>query len=385
MTNPACFNEIRVHYKKLSLIQFRNYDSLEVDWAEHVNCITGRNGTGKTNILEALHYPALARGFHSRKDKTAVREGCGFFMNKIEIKHPSGIESVECNFLPSRGKSIIVDGQQLEKMSRHIGTIPMVTVLPSDTRIVDDGPAVRRRFMDLFISQYDNSYLEDLIRYERAMAQRSALLNEFSGKGGPGRAELEPWDHEMTKAGIGIRKVRESFVKQFRKPFSKYYKMLVPDSETQTLRYLPSIADNSEEGWKKEFEKNLQRDCFTCRSNSGAHCEDLEFLINGRSARVFASQGQRKTFVIALKLAQYEMLRTKSGKAPILLLDDLFDKLDDDRLSAIADIIRQQIAGQVFVTDTSYGRTKAIFGAMKNRSVAYYKVENNQIKYEKGK
>lgn len=368
-----------MHFTNLKLTQFRNYDSLEVNWAEDVNCIAGNNGAGKTNILEAIHFLAITHGFRRRKDKTAIQTGTEFFLDEAEIVHPNRIRKVQCNVTMAQGKTVIVDGKPLEKMSDHIGKIPLITVLPNETKIVDDGPAVRRQFMDAFISQYDHNYLESLIRYEKAMANRNALLAKFLEDGKEDAAQLEPWEMEMIRSGMAIHSARRKFVEEFLEPFAKYYRILAPDHESESLQHVSNITENTEEFWKREFEKSYMRDYYSKRTHFGTHAEDLEFLINEKPARIFASQGQRKTFVVALKLAQHEMLKEKSGIDPVLLLDDLFDKLDIHRLESIADLLENNISGQVFITDTNLERTKSVFGSFKSRSIGYFEVKENQV------
>lgn len=364
-----------MHFKALNLVQFRNYAGLSAEFSAGINVITGNNGEGKTNILEALHYLSMTRGWNSKAEKYALKEGMPFFTvegSLIEAEEVS--QSIQCSYMPPKGKKMLINKKQIPKMSDHIGRIPIVTVLPNDTLLIDGSPSVRRRFMDSLICQYSQEYLQNLIIYERALAQRNALLGMMAQRGRFDAEQLELWNAQLIGPGIQISNARKDFLELFKPLFLQYFEWIVSDKEAPTIRLETTFVQNTADEWKLAFARSQERDRYSQRTKTGIHKDDLVFEIEGQAVRNFGSQGQQKTFVIAMKLAQYDLLGAQKNKAPVLLLDDIFDKLDMHRLKAIAKILDEQILGQVFITDTSLDRCQQVFEAVKDRNLKFFNV-----------
>lgn len=367
-----------MHFASLHLTHFRNYSQLQADFSPAINVITGNNGAGKTNVLEALHYLAMTRGWQRRSEPYALQENMPYFMVEGLLQEPDAVR-MQCSYMPPKGKKVLVNRQAIRKMSDHIGRIPLVAILPHHTELIHGSPSVRRRFVDSFISQYDRKYLEHLLHYEKALDQRNALLGMFRERRTWDEEQLGMWDQQLIPAGQYLHTAREEFLDRFRPLFAEYYRAIVEAGEAPQIKLASPLPGNKVVDWKEMFREARDRDRYSGRSSVGTHKEDLSFEIDGQSVRYFGSQGQQKTFVIALKLAQYELLSTQSGKHPLLLLDDIFDKLDLHRLRAIAAILHEKVAGQVFVTDTSLERTQKVFGEFEAREVRFFAVEEGAL------
>jgi DNA replication and repair protein RecF len=370
-----------MHIIALQLTQFRNYDELALDFTAGINCLTGPNGSGKTNVLDALHYLAFTRGFRNTQDKMAVQDGESFFFIGSDIQKQGVKRSIQCNFVKGQGKKVLVNRQPLKKMSDHIGELPLVVILPADTDLINGPSADRRRFMDMLISQYSKKYLTHLIHYDRLLAQRNAQLKQFGEHRYFDQDQLDMWTTQLIPHGIAIYKERKAFVEEFLPVFEEKFKKIVSVKEKPTLRYKSHVEENSIEGWLQLLKNNQPKDQVNQYSGVGIHRDDLVFSINEASVRNFGSQGQQKTFIIALKLAQYQLLQGHTNEAPILLLDDIFDKLDENRLASIARILDREIEGQIFVTDTSIERMKEIF-SHGEKEAKFFQVKEGKVEEE---
>lgn len=368
-----------MHIQSLQLTFFRNYEALQIDFAKGVNCITGKNGAGKTNILDALHFLSMTRGFRSSQDKQAVKEAESFFLIAGKWGKSEEIHHLQCNFMAGKGKKILLNGNPLEKFSEHIGNLPLVAVLPSDTELINGGGTVRREFVDSLISQYNRNYLQHLILYKKCLEQRNALLKSFGENRYFDKDQLALWNMQIIPAGRYIWAERQVFLKAFLPIFEKYFHQIVSAAEIPTISYESKIKENTAQEWHSLLEENEMRDRVNQNSSIGTHKDDWSFLIHDISAKHYGSQGQQKTFTIALKLAQYDLLAAQKGYPPLLLLDDIFDKLDNHRLESIAQILDKHIEGQVFITDTSHERLATVFANSK-REIKFFSVEKGQVK-----
>ncbi len=368
-----------MHFTALQLTQFRNYTYLKADFSAGINALTGNNGAGKTNVLEAIHYLSMTRGFQRRGETYALQEGSPYFTIDSTLQEGENSVRIQCSYMPPKGKSILIDRQALRKMSDHIGRIPIIIVLPNDTQLIHGGPSARRKFMDAFISQYDRNYLQSLLRYEKALDQRNALLSLFAERRNWDEEQLELWDQQLIPAGQTIHQARVSFLEKFIPLFTKYFQLIVSKNETPQIVLDSLFVSNTTEEWQEVFRENRQADRYAQRTTKGTHKEDLTFTINEQGVKYYGSQGQQKTFVLALKLAQYELLQTHTQRPPLLLLDDVFDKLDIHRLKAIAQILHQEIKGQVFITDTSLSRTQDVFSEFSDREVRFFVVRDGRL------
>lgn len=367
-----------MYFSSLTLNNFRNYESQELEFGPGICCFNGNNGAGKTNLLEALHYLAMTRGFQAQGEKYVLRETETFFMVEGGLQEQDRNQTILCSYMKGKGKKMLINGKALRRMSEHIGRIPLVLVLPNDTQLIYGGPSLRRKFMDAFISQYDPEYLKRLIRYDKALEQRNAQLSLFFEQGIFDADQLALWDRELIPAGQYIVSARQNFHATYAPIFKKYFNLIVSDKEDPTLTIKTQFEANTTEEWESLLRKNQDRDRYSQRTSIGIHKDDLEMTIDGQAVKNFGSQGQQKTFVIALKFAQYEMLEAARSRPPVLLLDDIFDKLDVHRLKAIAGIL-DGFEGQTFVTDTTFARTAAVFGNITRKSVVYFQVESGSV------
>ncbi|MEM6263842.1 MAG: DNA replication and repair protein RecF [Bacteroidota bacterium] len=361
-------------FTSLQLTHFRNYPHLQADFCAGINCITGPNGSGKTNVLEALHYLAFTRGIRSHQDKQALKDGEDFFLLEGNLQEGEEKALVQCNFLKSKGKKLFINRVPAAKMSDHIGRIPLVAIMPDDTELINGPSAGRRRFMDMLISQYSPAYLHHLIQYDKLLLRRNAQLKLFAEQRYFDREQLQLWNEQMLPHGRAISEERNTFLEAFFPIFETYFHQIVSEKEQPSIRYRSQLEVNTEAGWQEVYATWEARDLANCYTGVGTHRDDLVFQIDGTSVRNYGSQGQQKTFVIALKLAQYQLLEQHKQLAPILLLDDLFDKLDEFRLGEIAGILTDRVKGQVFITDTSRQNLEKVFSSLTDRAVNYYRV-----------
>lgn len=362
-----------MHFSALKLTHFRNYAQLALDCGPGINCLTGNNGEGKTNVMEAVHYLCMTRGWAAKSERYALQEGMPYFSVEGQVQGAAAME-VQCNYMPPKGKRILVDRRPLPRMTDHVGRIPVVTVLPDDTQLIHGTPGTRRRFMDALISQYAPSYLQALLAYEHALAQRNALLALLHERGAWDAEQVAWWTAQLIPQGRIIQQQRAAFLAAFEPIFLRYFHRIVSEKETPTLQLETQFTSDSAEEWQRRMQDSLPRDRHAQRTGVGTHKDDLVFTIGGQPVKNYGSQGQQKTFVIALKLAEYELLEGRCQTAPILLLDDIFDKLDAHRLAAIAGLLEDPIRGQVFISDTSLERIRGVFAHVKAREIRYFHV-----------
>jgi DNA replication and repair protein RecF len=362
-----------MHFSALKLTHFRNYAQLALDCGPGINCLTGNNGEGKTNVMEAVHYLCMTRGWAAKSERYALQEGMPYFSVEGHVQGTAAME-VQCNYMPPKGKRILVDRRPLPRMTDHVGRIPVVTVLPDDTQLIHGTPGTRRRFMDALISQYAPSYLQALLAYEHALAQRNALLALLHERGAWDAEQVAWWTAQLIPQGRIIQQQRAAFLAAFEPIFLRYFHRIVSEKETPTLVLETQFTSDTAEEWQQRMQDGLTRDRHAQRTGVGTHKDDLVFTIGGQPVKNYGSQGQQKTFVIALKLAEYELLEGRCQTAPILLLDDIFDKLDAHRLAAIAGLLEDPIRGQVFISDTSLERIRGVFAHVKAREIRYFHV-----------
>ncbi len=332
--------------RKLNIINFKNHELREFAFSKKINCFVGRNGVGKTNILDALYYLSFSKSFINITDSQNIRNDEEFFSLR-GVYDVNGIdETILLNFNRQKGKSMKRNDKEYEKISDHIGLLPLVIISPQDIKLIFDGSAERRKFLDSAISQFNNSHLIALQNYNRALLQRNKILKS----GLVDHILLEMWDEHLIKNGKILFENRQNFIKDFLPEFQKYYSLISINNEVPTLTYQSQMQDNTIENLLKE---SLSKDLILQHTSCGSHKDDLVFEVSGMSLKNSGSQGQQKTFLTALKLAQYSFLG-RVGKRPILLLDDIFDKLDPHRVNAIVEmVLSDPTFGQIFITHTS--------------------------------
>jgi DNA replication and repair protein RecF len=364
-----------MHLSRLSLLSFRNYAEAGLHLCPGINCFAGLNGSGKTNLLDAIHYLTLCKSFLTPADSQNIRHSDPFFVVQGEFVTDDGsAENVYCAVKRAQKKIFKRNQKEYERLSDHIGLLPLVVVAPADTVLVTGHSEERRRFMDSVIAQYDRRYLDALIAYNRILAQRNALLKQAGGNP-PDSGTLEILNLQLEQYGTPIHQARKAFTENLLPLFHDYYAQLSGGAEEVELVYESKLNHTP---FSMLLEMSLQKDCALEHTSTGIHKDDLDFSVSGFPLKRSGSQGQQKTFLIALKLAQYVFLKNASGKKPLLLLDDIHDKLDNERLERLAGIVSSNVFGQVFVTDTSRERMMQLF-ASRGLPFQLFGVEKGQV------
>jgi DNA replication and repair protein RecF len=344
--------------QKITLTSFRNYASASFDFGAPVSCITGPNGSGKTNLLDAVYYLCYTKSYFSAYQQHSVRHGdAGFRLEGLFEKN--GRQSlIACKWKDGK-KEVSASGVPYERISDHIGSFAAVMIAPDDMELINDGSEIRRRWMDGILGQTNRRYLESLMHYQRVLQQRNAWLKQQAFNPSADRLALEYYDDQLSVHGAWLYECRNAVLEQFSPLLNTFYHQISGGRETIELRYASDLHRQPLALWLRE---GLQQDLRMQRTTRGLHKDDWVFTIDGIPVRQFASQGQKKSFLFALKLAQYAYLSTALGHLPILLLDDIFEKLDQSRMEALLRIIRGPGFGQVLLTDTHAERVREAFG-----------------------
>lgn len=346
-----------MHLEKLTLVNFKNFESQTFDFQNKINCFVGKNGVGKTNILDAIYYLSFAKSYFNPVAIQNIRHGEGFFMIEGDYNINDRIEKILCSLKKGQKKVLKRNGKGYEKFSDHIGQIPLVIISPSDRDLVVEGSDTRRKFIDGVISQQNKIYLHDLISYNKILSQRNALLKYFAANRTFDATSLEVYDDQMIGYGTRIYEKRKEFLKEFIPIFNRKYQIISNDKEQVNLFYKSQLHEMS---FRELLENSLKKDKILQYTTTGIHRDDLNFEIGNYSIKKFGSQGQQKSYLIALKLAQFEFIKHQSHLTPILLLDDIFDKLDESRVAQIVDLVNHDNFGQIFITDTHSDRTEKV-------------------------
>lgn len=358
----------------LKLIHFKNYAELKLDFSGGINCFLGKNGMGKTNLLDALYYLSMTRSAFNTVDQQNVRHGETWFAINSEFDGEQAVK-VNCYYEQGKKKIIKVNGKELEKFSDHIGTIPCVLISPDDTEIIREGSEVRRKLFDSVIAQHDREYLYNLMAMQRLLKQRNSFLKQNDGRLNIDRRLLQVYDEKLMPLFRKIAKVRETFIVEFSPYFSQNYAQIFEGAETPDIVY---TTESLSENFEQSYREALQKDLVLQRTTKGAHKDDYDFRLNTRQIKKFGSQGQQKSFIIALKLAEYDYLKAIKRFNPMLLLDDIFDKLDDERISRLVNLLTDtERFTQIFITDARAERSRQFFG--NNEKVHFYEVEAGTI------
>lgn len=357
--------------ERLSIINYKNIQEATLELSPKINCFIGHNGAGKTNVLDAVYFLSFCHSAQTTQDSLVIRHGQDFFM--LEGNYTSQL-TIHCGMKRGAKKVVRRDKKAYQRLSEHIGLIPIVLVSPSDILLIEGSSEERRRLMDVVISQLDRSYIESLNRYNKALQQRNAMLKIEDHE--PDLELLTLWEEQMAREGEMIYEKRRDFVEQLVPLFQQFYERISGGYEQVSLSY----TSHCQRGPLLEV---IQRDRFKDRavgySLHGIHRDDLEIMLDGHPMRREGSQGQQKTFVIALKLAQFEFLkRTNAQTTPLLLLDDIFDKLDAQRVEQIIQLVASEQFGQIFITDTNRDHIDQIL-SKGNFDYKLYEVSNGEI------
>jgi DNA replication and repair protein RecF len=342
---------------KLSLINFKNFESQTFDFQHKINCFVGDNGIGKTNALDAIYYLSFGKSYFNSVATQNIRHDQDFFMVQGEYLIDERKNTVICSLKRGQKKSIKRNDKEYERFSDHIGYLPLVIISPTDRDLIIEGSERRRKFIDSVISQSDKSYLKLLINYNKVLLQRNTLLKYFAANRTFDALNLKVYDEQLEMLGESIYKKRNDFLTEFTPIFEARYQTISNGKESVSLKYKTQL----DEGKLADLlEKAVERDRILQYTSVGIHKDDLQFEISGYPIKKFGSQGQQKSFLIALKLAEFDFIKNQSKVKPILLLDDIFDKLDEKRVSKIIDLVNHDDFGQIFISDTHADRTEKV-------------------------
>ncbi len=342
---------MNVQLTRLSALQFRNHREAVLELGAEVNCLVGPNGTGKTNLLDAVHYLCMCKSYFEAQDMNVVQQGEAWFMVKGTMETPDGPDELSCAVRTGQRKVFTRNHKEYSRLADHVGRFPAVMITPYDSQLVLEGSDVRRKFLDGLIAQFDRVYLDHLLRYNRALAQRNMLLKQPNGQ--VARAVVEPWDEQLVVHGEAVHAVRATFMAALAPLVERHYSGITSGPELVALGYYSGLDGI---GMREVLDRHWQRDLAAQYTTGGPHKDDLLLTIGGRPLRKFGSQGQQKTFLIALKLAQFDLTAERTGRKPMLLLDDIFDKIDPQRMRHLLQLLRDGRFGQVFITDTDARR-----------------------------
>ncbi|MDR3794345.1 DNA replication and repair protein RecF [Phocaeicola sp.] len=364
--------------KRISIVNYKNLEQAELTFSRKMNCIIGKNGMGKTNLMDAVYYLSFCKSATNPIDSQNIRHEQEFFVLQGFYETDSGDpEEIYCGLKRRQKKQFKRNKKEYTRLSDHIGLIPLVMVSPADTLLIAGGSEERRRFMDVVISQFDREYLDALIRYNKALVQRNTLL----------KADLEPdeelmnvWEEMMASTGELVFRKRRQFIEEFIPIFQSYYGYISQNREQVKLSYRSHAAEGDLLTLLRE---NRQRDRVMGYSLKGIHKDDLIMQLGEFPMKREGSQGQNKTYLIALKLAQFEFLkRTGSGTTPLILLDDIFDKLDALRVEQIVKLVAGDSFGQIFITDTNRDHLDRILKKIEG-DYKLFEVENGEVSERK--
>ncbi len=364
-----------LNIKHIKLIQFKNYHNSSIRFSPGINCFTGKNGSGKTNLLDALYYLSFTKSFFNPSDSQHVLHGEQFFSIQAAYEKNNLDEQVLLSFYQGK-KTIKLNNNEVKKFSDHIGYFPLVMITPNDIFLLHEGSEERRKFLDGLIAQTDKVYLQYLIQYNRVVEQRNKQLKLYAEGAIFDDVLMEAYHQKLGELGQYIYKTRKSFLSDFLTLVNQYYATLSQSAETISVTYKSDLHDADLFSLLRD---SLRTDAASQRTTKGIHKDDLEFYIENRMIKKFGSQGQQKSFIIALKLAQYTYLKQATGIKPLLLLDDIFEKLDEYRLRTLMHMIAEETFGQLFITDTHAERVKTVFDTIKHVPVKYFEVNNGEI------
>lgn len=351
-----------MYLKNIKLSNFKSYSEVDVEFSHNINCLVGNNGVGKTNLLDAIYYLSFSKSYFNSLDNQNIKYNEPYFAihGNYIFSDQSDMQQISCIQRRGQSKQIKFNKKLYSRISDHIGKIPLVMISPYDHELIQGGSEVRRKFLDGVISQTDNLYLEQLLQYQKALEQRNKLLKTFYEDRYFDETMLSLWDEQLVRLGQPIYEKRKIFLESFCPIFNNYYSMISAIKEAVFIDYDSQISNSD---YRTLLRETWTKDAYTQYTTVGIHKDDLNFKIGEElfPVKKFGSQGQQKTFVLALKLAQFEYIAKSRKIKPILLLDDVFDKLDMIRVRQLIHLVAKECFGQVFLTDTQQGRVEEIF------------------------
>ncbi|TYP72856.1 DNA replication/repair protein RecF [Aquimarina intermedia] len=343
--------------KSLSLLNYKNFDSISFEFDNHINCLVGNNGVGKTNVLDAIYHLSFAKSYFNPITSQNIRHSSDFFVVEGIYEKEARTEHVLVSAKKGQKKVVKRNNKVYPTISKHIGFLPLVIISPADRDLITEGSETRRKFIDGVIAQSDAQFLKTLLNYSKVVSQRNSLLKYFSANATFDKTTLDVYNQQLHDLGTVIYNKREDFLETFTPIFTERYKAISSGNEVVSVTYQSRL---SELPLINLLEENLSKDRMLQYTSVGTHKDDLSFEIDQHPIKKFGSQGQQKSFLIALKLAQFDFIKQKSNVNPILLLDDIFDKLDETRVEHIIKLVNEQNFGQLFISDTHADRTETV-------------------------
>lgn len=342
---------------QLHLINYKHFQEVSYNFDTAVNCLVGKNGVGKTTILDSIYHLAFGKSYFNPISRQNIRHGEDFFMIDGVFDTEERQEKITVSFKKNEKKIIKRNNKAYDRISDHIGKIGLVIISPTDQDLIKEGSDVRRKFMDGVISQNDQNYLNTLIDYNKVLSQRNALLKYFAANRTYQSDTLAVYDQQLVELGDVIYEKRRTFVDKYAPLLAERYKTISGSREDVTIAYQSQLE---KESLKNLLQNQQQKDLQYQYTSVGTHKDDLKMILNGYPIKKFGSQGQQKSYLIALKFAQYDFMMATKGIKPILLLDDVFDKLDQDRVNQLIRMIAEDKMGQLFISDTDSERTETV-------------------------
>lgn len=368
-----------MYIEEISIVNYKNIKEVKVEFSPKLNCFIGNNGAGKTNMLDAVYYLSFCKSFFNAADQLNVNHEENFFMLSGNYKRLDSQETISCGLQKGQKKQFKRNSKVYKKLADHIGLLPLVMITPSDVNLIIGGSDERRKFMDGVISQYNKNYLNNLLKYNRVLLQRNNLLKQFSLERNFDDELLAIWNNQLIEYGNRIHQQRIEFVEKLIPVFQQYYSFISQGNEVVGLVHQSDLYDNS---FEKLLKRNIVKDRAVQYTTVGIHKDDLVLNIGDYPIKKLGSQGQKKTFLAALKLAQFEFIKEISGLKPVLLLDDIFDKLDHHRVEQIIKVVSDQQFGQIFITDTNRQHLNTIIENM-NTDFRIFNVNSGTIELAK--
>jgi len=374
-----------MYLKRLSLTNFKNYGQADLEFSPGINCIVGNNGVGKTNILDAIHYLSLTKSFFNNIDSVSIRHGEDYFIIQGAFETNGEPENIFCSFQREKQKVLKRNGKEYQRFTDHVGRFPVVMISPADASLISEGSEERRKFLNKIISQYNGEYLDSVLNYNKALQQRNRLLKDFRLNHFFDGEMLSVWDFQLVKYGTVVHTERQLLVNEIMPVFQQYYSLISDSKETVSLKYRSHLSEGD---FNASLRNTVDKDQALEYTTTGIHKDDLIFEMDGYPVKSLGSQGQQKSYLVALKLAKFDYIKRKAGFSPVLLLDDIFDKFDAERVAQIIRLVGNHRFGQIFITDTHQKRLQDILNSLNSDyrlfRIADTEIEEITLKSEKG-
>lgn len=356
--------------QKINLTNFKNHANREFTFSQKFSAFVGANGSGKTNLLDLIYFLSMTKSYFNLTDQQLIKWDSDFLRIEADFQNSTQSLSLTVKLPQGKRKTITLNEVNYSKASDHIGEIPVMIISPEDVNIIQGASEERRKLFDSVISQVDKQYLESLIQYTKVLEQRNSLLKLKAERPATDMSIIAFYNQQLAQHGSYIFAKRKDVFERFEIIFQQYYNLICGEKEQVKWQYISQLLHSD---WETLFNQTLPKDLILQRTSAGIHKDDFEFSIHGEKIKKFGSQGQQKSFSIALKLSLYQYLYEMKGQAPILLIDDVFDKLDKNRMKQLIQILQTEKFGQIFITDTDEIRLKEVFGA-DNDTVAIYRI-----------